>query len=194
MTEHLIIIPDVGQLPDAYTEIINTLPAELELRPRIAPWAGSVTTGIAAVETLLDKHELRRVVLLGTGVGAAVAVRSALAQPRRVSHLILAFPILGMDEKTAQSVSKALKFIPRFLFRHTPKGEVLKDLGAVSTAEEFAGLSTPTLIITDADDATVLPAAQRALIHGADRRTFSEHPQEFSALLSSFLREPDSGI
>ncbi len=79
-------------MPDEYTEIINELPADLGLRPRIAPWAGSVEQGATAVEALLDKHELRRVVLLGCGVGATVALRIAAAQPGRVSHLVLAFP------------------------------------------------------------------------------------------------------
>src|SRR5699024_10065433 len=105
MTQPIVFIPDAGELPDVFTEVVNAVPADL--KPRIAPWSGTVGRGQEDVEKLLDKHGLRRIILVGGGRGAAVALRVAQAQPGRITHLVLDTPVISLDEQT-RKVGRAL--------------------------------------------------------------------------------------
>lgn len=195
-TRPIIFIPDAGELPDAFTEVVNALPPGRGLKPRIAPWGGGVEEGRESVEKLLDKHELRRIILIGGGRGAAVALRVAQAQPNRITHLVLDTPIISMEEQ-GRKVGRALKMVPGFMFRGRNKKELLTHVDELSssTAADFADVVTPTLVLSGsqypvADAAKlvhVLPHAVAATIEGAGLRTYGTHPAEFGAQLGKFL-------
>ncbi|MDO5669368.1 MAG: hypothetical protein Q4G50_05145 [Corynebacterium sp.] len=78
----LVLVPTAGRMPDTWTEVIRLLPADL--KPRLPNLMAD------KLESYLDKHELRRVVLVGHGTGALAALELARSQPQRVSHLVLA--------------------------------------------------------------------------------------------------------
>ncbi len=196
--EHIIFIPESGELPDVFADSVNSLPSDLGLRPRIAPWSGGVEAGVVGVEKLLDKHELRRIVIVGAGMGAAVALRIAQTQPRRITHLVLDSPLIALDPKTMKGVGRALKLMPGFMFRKASKQELLSQVDDISgqNSSDFADVYAPTLIMSGSQHPTanagelaeVLPNAQSIKIEGAGVRTYRTHPHEFGAILGQFLR------
>lgn len=191
MTQPIVFIPDAGELPDVFTEVVNALPADL--KPRIAPWSGTVGRGQEDVEKLLDKHELRRIILVGGGRGAAVALRVAQAQPGRITHLVLDTPVISLDEQT-RKVGRALKRVPGFLFRGRNKEELLNQVDELdgTSAGDFADVGTPTLIISGTTHPELVDALPRVVtvsVDGAGPRTYRTHPGEFGAHLGRFLAD-----
>ena len=191
MTQPIVFIPDAGELPDVFTEVVNALPADL--KPRIAPWSGTVGRGQEDVEKLLDKHELRRIILVGGGRGAAVALRVAQAQPGRITHLVLDTPVISLDEQT-RKVGRALKRVPGFLFRGRNKEELLNQVDELnsSSAGDYADVATPTLIISGTTHPELVDALPRVVtvsVDGAGPRTYRTHPGEFGAHLGRFLAD-----
>lgn len=191
MTQPIVFIPDAGELPDVFTEVVNALPADL--KPRIAPWSGTVGRGQEDVEKLLDKHELRRIILVGGGRGAAVALRVAQAQPGRITHLVLDTPVISLDEQT-RKVGRALKRVPGFLFRGRNKEELLNQVDELdgTSAGDFADVATPTLIISGTTHPELVDALPRVVtvsVDGAGPRTYRTHPGEFGAHLGWFLAD-----
>lgn len=191
MTQPIVFIPDAGELPDVFTEVVNALPADL--KPRIAPWSGRVGRGQEDVEKLLDKHELRRIILVGGGRGAAVALRVAQAQPGRITHLVLDTPVISLDEQT-RKVGRALKRVPGFLFRGRNKEELLNQVDELdgTSAGDFADVATPTLIISGTTHPELVDALPRVVtvsVDGAGPRTYRTHPGEFGAHLGRFLAD-----
>lgn len=191
MTQPIVFIPDAGELPDVFTEVVNALPAGL--KPRIAPWSGTVGRGQEDVEKLLDKHELRRIILVGGGRGAAVALRVAQAQPGRITHLVLDTPVISLDEQT-RKVGRALKRVPGFLFRGRNKEELLNQVDELdgTSAGDFADVATPTLIISGTTHPELVDALPRVVtvsVDGAGPRTYRTHPGEFGAHLGRFLAD-----
>lgn len=191
MTQPIVFIPDAGELPDVFTEVVNALPAGL--KPRIAPWSGTVGRGQEDVEKLLDKHELRRIILVGGGRGAAVALRVAQAQPGRITHLVLDTPVISLDEQT-RKVGRALKRVPGFLFRGRNKEELLNQVDELdgTSAGDFADVGTPTLIISGTTHPELVDALPRVVtvsVDGAGPRTYRTHPGEFGAHLGRFLAD-----
>ena len=104
-SQHIIFIPESQQTPDEFTEVVNEIPAGI--KPRIVPWSGSVSAGVQAVESILDREEIRRVILVGAGTGAGVALEIAKNQPRRVERLVLDSPLVTFDEKQLKGMSTA---------------------------------------------------------------------------------------
>lgn len=191
MTQPIVFIPDAGELPDVFTEVVNALPADL--KPRIAPWSGTVGRGQEDVEKLLDKHELRRIILVGGGRGAAVALRVAQEQPGRITHLVLDTPVISLDEQT-RKVGRALKRVPGFLFRGRNKEELLNQVDELdgTSAGDFADVATPTLIISGTTHPELVDALPRVVtvsVDGAGPRTYRTHPGEFGAHLGRFLAD-----
>src|SRR5699024_2988352 len=137
MTQPIVFIPDAGELPDVFTEVVNALAADL--KPRIAAWSVSVGRGQEAVDKLLGKRALRRIILVGGGRGAAVALRVAQAQPGRITHLVRDTPVISLDEQT-RKVGRALKRVPGFLFRGRNKEELLNQVDELdgTSAGDFA--------------------------------------------------------
>lgn len=150
MSRDVVFLHSAGRLPDSLTGIVNQLPADV--RPRLANLAGQGPDAqLHTVESMLDRHELRDVDVVGFGTGAAVAVRLAARQPHRVARLVLVSPLLHADEKRVEATRRALTVLPGFLLgrRGVDKRELLGQL-EVDPAAELAGVRAPTLVLADA--------------------------------------------
>ncbi|ALC06811.1 hypothetical protein CDES_12315 [Corynebacterium deserti GIMN1.010] len=194
-SKHIILIPETQQMPDAFTDVVNELPRDL--KPRIVPWSGSVDQGVATVEGILDREEIRKVILVGAGTGAAVALKIARSQPRRVERLVLDSPLISFDQKQLQGMSTALKMVPGFMFRKKNKKDLLKQVADVAEqpAEDFSDIQVPTLTISGStakaekiqELQTQLPNAEHATINGAQWLTYTTHGRETGAVIAQFL-------
>lgn len=194
---HIVFIPENQQMPDAFTDVVNELPAGI--KPRIVPWRGSVANGVQAVETILDREEIRQVILVGAGSGSAVAVHLARTQPRRVERLILDSPLLSVDPAQAKKLSSALKFMPNFLLRNKNKKELLAQLDEAQQQQPqtFSDIAAPTLIIAGSQQkasnfdelASQFPHAELRTIPGAGWLTFTTHGSATGAAMADFLKK-----
>ncbi|BAU97092.1 hypothetical protein N24_2830 [Corynebacterium suranareeae] len=196
-SKHIIFIPESQQMPDVFTDVVNELPSGLGLKPRIVPWSGSVSQGVKAVESILDREEIRRVILVGAGTGAGVALTIAQNQPRRVERLVLDSPLVSFDDKQLKSMSTALKIMPGFLFRKKNKKDLLQQVeeARATTPPQFSDVTAPTLIIKGSSKkATIgedlaIPGAQTSVINGAGWLTFTTHGRQTGAAIAEFLSQ-----
>lgn len=147
----LVLVPTAGRMPDTWTDVIRAFPAGWK------PWLPNPVAG--SLESYLDKHELRKVVLVGHGTGALAALALARSQPQRVSRLVLA------DLPDTAPTRRAVKLLPGFLFRR--KQEVLDSLAQAENLD----VAMPTLLIDVTYDRD--PAGFVAAIDGF----LTAHPQ-----------------
>ncbi|MCK2199981.1 alpha/beta fold hydrolase [Corynebacterium callunae] len=197
-SRHIVFIPENREMPDVFTEVVNEISPELGLKPRIMPWSGSLDDGIRAVESYLDREEIRKVVLVAAGSGAGVALKIAAQQPQRVEKLILDSPLVLLDKKQLKQAKSALKVIPGFLFRKQSKKDVLSQLDKAQEepTPAFSQVHTPTLIIQGGAAknaqgtvlAEQLPQVTSQLIDGAGHLTYRTHGSETGWALNNFLK------
>lgn len=196
-SQHIIFIPESQQTPDEFTEVVNEIPTGI--KPRIVPWSGSVSAGVQAVESILDREEIRRVILVGAGTGAGVALEIAKNQPRRVERLVLDSPLVTFDEKQLKGMSTALKMMPGFFFRKKNKKDLLQQVEEARTAVPmgFSEITMPTLIIRgsaakagiDSDLEKQIPSARATTINGANWLTYTTHGRQTGAAIAEFLAQ-----
>lgn len=155
MSTNLVLLHPMGRMPDTYTGVVQELPAD------VTPWlpnlsVGSIDDQCRTLEDYLDRHELRSVILFGHGTGALVAAQFALAQPNRVTRLLLSDAPLRTDEKTINTQMKALRLIPRFLLRRRgiDKDEAMESLESLRDHDltgQLGILGIPLTIFSAAD-------------------------------------------
>ena len=166
MTRDVVFLHSAGRQPDSLTGLVNALPGEV--RPWLANLTGqSLDEQLRTVESLLDKHELRDVDVVGFGTGAAVAVRLAARQPHRIGRLVLVSPLLHADEKRVKAARRALKILPGVLLRRrgVDKQEAFARLEE-NPAAELAGVRAPTLVLADAATLRQAEQTRAGLGHG----------------------------
>lgn len=203
MTDHLVLLPGGGQLPEVWAGVINRLPAGVA--PKLPMLQGGLTAQREQLQDYLQKHELTRFYLGGHGTGAMVALQFAAAAPHRVRGLVLSNPQLRLDEARVKQTRTALKLIPKFLLgrRGASKAELLgqlDDAAALNLAAELkvvreAGLPVQLLTSPGGEEAArevaaELPAAELTVIEApgdAGPAWFEDKPEVFGAAVGRLL-------
>lgn len=199
MVNNIVFISQPEELADAYTDVVNSLPGDLELRPRIIPWSGGLTGSQMEVEKTLDKHELRQVTLVAGGYAAHVALMVAASQPPRINRVILVSPTVKFDSKTAKRLTSILKFTPGFMFKNRNKADLIEEIKQGASEDhvtEYAKVTTPTLII-NADSPTTdtellmgtLANVREVQVGGENLPIYRNSPALFADKISEFIRE-----
>lgn len=197
MTDHLVLLPGGGQLPEVWAGVINRLPAGMA--PKLPMLQGGLTAQREQLQDYLQKHELTRFYLGGHGTGAMVALQFAATAPHRVRGLVLSNPQLRIDEAQIKQGRMALKLIPKFLLgrRGASKAELLDQLADAAALNLAAELRTvreaglPVQLLTDPggeaaarEVAAELPAAELTVVDspgGTGPAWFEEKPEVFGA-------------
>lgn len=185
----LVLLHPAGRMPDSYTGVVQALPAGITPKlPHLDP--GTPAEQQRAVESFLDKNELRRVALAGHGTGALVAAGLAVAQPTRVSHLILSEPILAVDEEMVRAQLRAMKLVPKFLFRRRgmDKDQALAALESARGTDlraAVAGLDIPVLVFTSTT--SPLSDAATVTVPAGAAPWYEQDPHRFAAEVADFL-------
>lgn len=175
---NVVFIGAPGELPDVWTDVINHLPDS------VRGWPVSNTgKPVENLEEVLDKQELRKVIIVAAAGGAVPAALFAARQPNRVSKLVLVNPILGLDSKTISTTRKMLRWTPNFLLkrRGTTKKEVID--GMVRAHEEVKSVTAPVVVYGDNNHAV----AAAEFLGGELIRTSAEHTGEADAFVSVIL-------
>lgn len=165
-TVDVVFLHPAGRQPDSWTGVVRSLPGAVK------PWLpnlgrGSFEEQRTAVEAFLDKNELRRVILVGHGLGAVIAGAVAAAQPQRVTGLVLSQPQLFFDPAQIRRQIRILRFFPGFLLRRLglDKSSVLASLQQVQgidLREQAGTIIAPTLILAGTAEPSTLRAAEQA--------------------------------
>lgn len=185
----LVLLHPAGRMPDSYTGVVQALPAGITPKlPHLGP--GTPAEQQRAVEAFLDRNELRRVALAGHGTGALVAAGLAVAQPTRVSHLILSEPILAVDEEMVRAQLRAMKLVPKFLFRRRgmDKDQALAALESARGTDlraAVAGLDIPVLVFTSTT--SPLSDAATVTVPAGAAPWYEQDPHRFAAEVANFL-------
>ena len=155
--------------------------------------------------------DVERPALVGHSMGAAIAVRAAVARPDAFDRLVLAAPaglvarpLLGHGLPLALAlrrvrprlgtllVGDALRAGPRTLFRAS------LELAAADLRPDLRQVTTPTLVLVGGRDSLVppavaeivrgeLPAARVAVLERAAHVPMYDRPQEFARQVLDFL-------
>lgn len=185
----LVLLHPAGRMPDSFTGVVQALPAGITPKlPHLGP--GTPAEQQRAVEAFLDRNELRRVALAGHGTGALVAAGLAVAQPTRVSHLILSEPILAVDEEIVRAQLRAMKLVPKFLFRRRgmDKDQALAALESARGTDlraAVAGLDIPVLVFTSTT--SPLSDAATVTVPAGPTPWYEQDPHRFAAEVADFL-------
>lgn len=203
MTEHLVLLPGGGQLPEVWSGVINRLPAGVV--PKLPMLQGGLSDQGVQLQDYLQKHELTRFYLGGHGTGAMVALQFAAAAPHRVRGLVLSNPQLRIAEEQLKQSRMALKLIPKFLLgrRGASKAELLgqlDDAAALDLSAELAVVGEtgiPVQLVTSPDGETgarevaaELPAAELTVVDapgGPKAAWFEDKPEVFGAAVGRLL-------
>lgn len=200
-TVDVVFLHAAGRQPDSWTGVVRSLSGAVK------PWLPNLGRGglgeqRAAVEAFLDKNELRRVVLVGHGMGAVVAVAVAAAQPQRITGLVLSQPQLFFDPAQIRRRIRFLRFFPGFLLRRVglDKSSVLSSLRqaqGIDLREKAGAITAPTLILAGTAEPAVLRAAEQAAevipdavvkkIPGIAGAWYETEPERFVAEISPQL-------
>lgn len=189
-TTTLVLLHPAGRMPDTFTGVVQALPAGITPKlPNLG--TGTPAEQQQAAETFLDRNELRRVALAGHGTGALVAAGLAVAQPRRVSHLILSEPVLAVDEEMVSAQLRAMKLVPKFLFRRhgMDKDQALASLESARGTDlrgAVESLDIPVLVFTSTT--SPLRDAASVTVPAGPAPWYEQDPHRFAAEVADFLR------
>lgn len=191
---YLILLSGAGQLPEVWTEVINTLPAEFT--PKIPHLQGSLAEQEEQLADYIQKNELGYFHLVGHESGAMLALKYATANPRRVHTLTLSDPALSFDPGQLKGMQWGMRMIPGFLLRRrgVDKQKMLTQLDEVAALDlrELAqGLSLPVQVLAGsqadgpaAEAAALIPGASYRKVESQARPWFREQPEVLAESLN----------
>ncbi|HEY7142240.1 MAG TPA: alpha/beta fold hydrolase [Methylomirabilota bacterium] len=210
-------------LADAGRLVAPDLPGHGPLGGRGKPSIGAYATWLAGF--LAAQDEGRPAVLVGHSMGGAIAQTLALAEPERLAGLVLVstgarlrvlarlVELLRAQPGEGQRLIRDLSFAPdaprepvELVERALRDGAPLVTLGDYLACDRFdvrarlAGIRTPTLVVTGAEDrltplrygrylAERIPGARLAEIAGAGHFPQLEQPARVDAAIREFLAD-----
>lgn|GEM_PF-964171 len=207
-TPLLIFLHGPGQSPPAWQDVVGAINPE---QPMVAPWLkglkptehGGFEINQAA-EAVLDVMETRgaqRADLVGYSLGGLVALRTALAYPDRIAHLVLVSTPIVPEPKILNRQRLLVKFTPAGMFRGVDKEHVLAALDALAETDMSVDLTKvvpPLLAVAAADDpigrasADLMAHDAHALtrfLPGADPNLLVSQPKVLAQLVADFCAD-----
>lgn len=206
-----VFLHGVGETPQIWQDQVVALPPGVSA---VAPWlrglrpgrddAFSVHGAADEVSALLNTHGVEQMVLIGSGVGAMVALDVAVRVPGAVSHLVLSACQLAPTKSALRAQRLALKFTPakRLASLGIDKeklGAALDSLDGVDPTDRLGEVSARTLVVVGAGDAAghptaaklaaAIPEARLEIIPHARQSPHSEAPAAFNDKVFGFLAE-----
>lgn len=204
----LVFLPTIGQLPTDWQDQVTAVPADWRCW---VPWlrglkptdAGTfeLDAAVADLARFLEQHGVRRTHLVGLGLGALVALRTAARHPDLVDRLVLVNGQVTPPRSVLRAQRTALRLTPRAVLRrqHVDKDRALAALAAMRDLDlhaDLARVQSPTLVLAGASDRAAVPASRllaagipsvvRHELPGGERLN-EDTPAEFNELVLGFL-------
>lgn len=205
----LIFLHGLGQTPPMWQEQVTALPAGTKA---VAPWLDGLRPGSSdgfelgraadAVLAQLNRFGVDQVGLVGTGLGAAVAIAAAGRSPEAVSHLVLS-DLIPRTPKLAGALQRlAVRAMPAATLAESGLDrarmiELMKIAAGIDVRQWLPAITANTLLIGGSRNAPGVAAARELageiagarfeLVGTAGACVPSEAPAEFNRLLYDFL-------
>lgn len=169
--ELAVFLHGLGQTPQTWQEQVAQLPSDL---PAAAPWLRGLRPGsrntfslrdsAAEVGLALTMHGADRAYLIGTSLGAMVALQAAVDDPR-IAGLVLAAPPVNPPRwlMTIQGLGLRLASRRRLAERGLSKRamqEVFQAMQETDFSHRLHEITQPTLLLCGDRDRANLPAAK----------------------------------
>lgn len=205
----LVFLHGLGQTPQLWQEQVTALPAGTKA---VAPWLDGLRPGpevdfdlacaADAVLGQLNRFGVDQAALVGTGLGAAVAVTAAGRSPGAVSHLVLTDVLPRIGRMAGGLQRMAVRAMPSVKLAEAglDRGRMLalmKAASAIDLRQWTPQVSAPTLIVGGSGNPPGVTAgrelvgaiagARFELIGRAGACVPVDAPADFNALLYDFL-------
>lgn len=204
-----VFLHGVGETPQSWQDQVVAMPAGVKA---VAPWLRglrpgrderfSVTGAADEVLRLLNVHGVEQMALIGSSLGAVVALDAAVRAPDTVSHLVLAAgqvtspPGLVHVQRMAFALMPARKLAAmgidkkRFL-------AALAEAARIDYTDRLGDVTARTLVVVGDADRTNRAAAEQlaagiadatlAVIPDAGATAHTDNPAAFNAAVFGFL-------
>ena len=210
----LVFLHGLGQTPQFWQDQVTALPAGTRA---VAPWLDGLRPGGSAdfelsraadaVLAQLNRFGVDRMAVVGSGLGAAVAVTAAGRSPAAISQLVLS-DVLPRTPKLAGAMQ-------RMAVRAMPAGrladagldrakmvELMKLVAGIDVRKSLSEVTARTLVIGGSGNpagvtagrelAAGIAGARFELVGPGGAAVAADAPREFNRLLYEFLDEPAS--
>lgn len=206
-----VFLHGVGETPQVWQDQVVALPPGAKA---VAPWLRGLRPGrdedfsvhgaADDVLALLNTYGVEQMTLIGSGVGAMVALDAAVRDPGTISHLVLSGCQLAPSKSTLRAQRMALSLTPaKRLARMGIDKEKLRAaldaLDGVDPTDRLDAVTARTLVVVGAADAAGHPTAAKLaaaitdarleIIPGARQAPHSEEPAAFNDKVFGFLAE-----
>ena len=210
----LVFLHGLGQMPQTWQDQVTSLPADRF--KAVAPWLAGLRPGrrgefrvdAAADEVfgLLNPNGVDSMVLVGSGLGAVVALAAAERAPACVSELVLEGVQVSYGRLALGAQKTMIRALPQARWAATGLDRaavlgVLDGLAGLDLTAGLGGVTARTLAVVGAHDRVGRPAAQAVargvpgarleVVPDATDPVHLSAPEAFTRLLWDFLAEPD---
>ena len=207
-TPLLIFLHGPGQSPPVWQDVVGAINPEQSM---VAPWLKGlkptehdgfqIDQAVEAVADVMEVRGAEQADLVGYSLGGLVAVRTALAYPDKITHLVLISTPVVPSRREITRQRLLAKMTPASLFRGVGKEQVLAALDAMLDSDlslDLEHLTTPTLAIAAEFDLVsrnaldVLSAdahAQTQILPGADPNLLKTQPAKLAQLIADFCAD-----
>lgn len=212
----LVFLHGLGQMPQTWQDQVTSMPSDRF--KAVAPWLKGLRPGrrgefrvdAAAddVFSLLNPNGVDSLALVGSGLGAVVALAAAERAPECVSDLIVEGVQLNHGRLALGAQKALIRALPQARWAATglDRGSVLAVLDGLAGLDLAAGLGSVTartLAVVGAHDRALRPAAEGVArgVPGARLEVVPDAadpvhltaPEAFTRLLWEFLSPADEG-
>lgn len=206
MSKTIIFLHGLGESPDAWDNVLNSL--ELKDYKCVAPalFAPDLLTEgwslNAATDMLASFVDEKPVHLVGVSLGAVVALNFAIRYPHLVGSLFLSAPQAQPSAALMRVQSLIMHLLPKHIVcppELTKKQlmVVLNSLRSLDLTPCLAAIELPTAVVCGTKDRANLPAARRivkaipraklAIIPHAKHQWHIQMPQQFATLVAHHI-------
>lgn len=207
----LVLLHGLGQSPQSWQDQVTSMPAGFKA---VAPWLRGTRPGrdetfdvpraADDVLALLNQHGVEQMSLVGSSLGAVVALDAAIRAPETVSHLVLAAAQVNPPKSVIRAQRLMFSLVParRLAALGVEKKRFLQALDEAARVDyrgRLGDVTAKTLVVVGARDkanlqaardlAAGIPGARLEIIPGADQHPNVDNPDAFNALVWPFLTE-----
>ena len=208
----IVFLHGVGETPQTWQDQVAVLPPDTKA---VAPWLRglrpardetfSVTDAADDVLGLLNVHGVEQFTLVGSSLGAVVALDISTRAPETVSHLVLSAGIVHPPAMLMRAQKLVLSMAPkrRLAAMGIDKAKFLQAMDVAASIDYRNRLDSETartLVLVGEADKPNRPAAEQLaagiagarleVVPGAGHRVNVDRPQVFNDLVFGFLAEP----
>lgn len=204
-----VFLHGVGETPQAWQDQVVGLPPGVKA---VAPWlrgtrpgrdeAFSITGAADDVLALLNQHGVEQMTLIGSSIGAVVALDAAVRAPETVSHLVLAAgqvkppPGLARMQRLAFGLMPARKLANMGISKKQFLA-ALDETTGFDYSRRLGEVTARTLVVVGDRDkpnrpaadqlAAGIPDAHLAVIPDAGATAHTDNPRAFNDAVFGFL-------